>query len=235
MGLPGRLGEIRGFCGVGGAYRAGMVDTGSLAAYLVTAVVLVVTPGPGVVFIVSRGVSLGRRAALATVLGHFCGLMLQMAAIAAGVGTIVRESIVVFSALKLIGACYLVYLGVQAFRKRHSLAASLGSDHQQRSMGRIVRDGFVVGASNPKAFSIFASVLPQFVDPGLGHVPLQILILGLGFGMIALVSDSAWGLAAGTARNWLARSPRRLAAVGGTGGIFTVGLGLRLATTGRHD
>jgi len=202
-----------------------MIDTGRLLAFMLTAAVLVVTPGPGVLFIVSRGVSLGRRAALATVFGHFLGLMVQMCAIAAGVGAIVHESIVVFSALKLIGGCYLVYLGVQAFRKRHDLAASLTSEHTRTPLRRIVRDGFVVGVSNPKAFAIFASVLPQFVAPDLGHV----------FGGVALVSDSVWGLAAGTARAWLSRSPRRLAAVGGTGGLLTVGLGVRLAATGRHD
>ena len=212
-----------------------MIDTGRLAAFVLTAAVLVVTPGPGVLFIVSRGVSLGRRAALATVFGHFLGLMVQMCAIAAGVGAIVHESIVVFSVLKLVGGCYLVYLGIQAFRKRHSLAASLASEHTPTPLRRIVRDGFVVGVSNPKAFAIFASVLPQFVAPDLGHVPLQILILGLVVGGIALVTDSVWGLAAGTARAWLSRSPRRLAAVGGTGGLLTVGLGVRLAATGRHD
>lgn len=212
-----------------------MVDSGRWLAFSLTAAVLVITPGPGVLFIVSRGVSLGRRAALATVFGHFCGLMVQVSLVAAGVGAIVQESIVVFSALKLIGACYLVWLGVQAFRKRHSLATAMGSDHVRMPLRRIARDGFVVGASNPKAFVIFGAILPQFVTPSLGHVPLQILVLGLTAGAIALVCDSAWGLAAGTARSWLQRSPKRLATVGGTGGLVTIGLGLRLAFTGRHD
>jgi len=213
-----------------------LVDPGRWLAFAITAMVLVATPGPGVLFIVSRGVSLGRRAALATVFGHFCGLMVQVALVAAGVGAIVQESIVVFSVLKLVGACYLVFLGVQAIRKRHALAAHAAlARHESLPVRRIVRDGFVVGVSNPKAFAIFASVLPPFTDPRLGHVPLQILVLGLTCGAIALVSDSIWGLAAGTARTWLARSPRRLAAIGGTGGLVTVGLGLRLAATGRHD
>jgi threonine/homoserine/homoserine lactone efflux protein len=212
-----------------------MIDTERYLAFVVAATVLVVTPGPGVLFIVSRGVSLGRRAALATVFGHFCGLMVQVAAVAAGVGAVVAESIVVFSAVKLVGAAYLVFLGVQAIRHRHGLASALGAGHTPRPLRRVVRDGFVVGVGNPKGFAFFASVLPQFVDPGLGHVPGQMLLLGLTAGAIALVSDSAWGLAAGTARSWLARSPRRLAAIGGTGGVVTVALGVRLATTGRND
>lgn len=212
-----------------------MVDTSQYLAFVVAATVLVVTPGPGVLFIVSRGVSLGRRAALATVVGHFLGLMVQVSAVAAGFGAVVAESIVVFTVLKLVGAAYLVYLGVQAFRKRHGLASALGGGHAPASLRRVVRDGFTVGVSNPKGFAFYAAVLPQFVDPALGHVPVQILLLGLTTGVIALVSDSAWGLAAGTAREWLSRSPRRLAAVGGTGGLVTVALGVRLATTGRHD
>jgi threonine/homoserine/homoserine lactone efflux protein len=212
-----------------------MVDTERYLAFVAAAAVLVVTPGPGVLFIVSRGVSLGRRAALATVFGHFCGLMVQVAAVAAGVGAVVADSIVVFTVVKLVGAAYLVYLGVQAVRKRHDLASALGATHTPRSLRRVVRDGFLVGVSNPKGFAFFGAVLPQFVDPGLGHVPGQMLLLGLTAGAIALVSDSAWGLAAGTARTWLSRSPRRLAAIGGTGGVVTVALGLRLATTGRHD
>jgi threonine/homoserine/homoserine lactone efflux protein len=212
-----------------------VIDTGRLAAFMVTAFVVVVIPGPGVLFIVSRGISLGRRAALATVLGHFLGLMTQVVAVAAGIGVVVERSIVVFTVIKFAGAVYLVWLGFQAIRHRHRLAVALDASHRQVRLSRITRDGFVVGVSNPKGFALFASVLPQFVDRGLGHVPLQIVLLGLIVGGIALVSDSCWGLAAGTARTWLSRSPRRLAAVGGAGGLATIGLGVRLAATGRHD
>lgn len=212
-----------------------MIDTGRLAAFSVTALVLIATPGPGVLFIVSRGVSLGRRAALATVFGHFCGLMVQVLAVAAGIGAVVQESILVFSVVKLVGAAYLIWLGFQAFRHRRRLATTLAATHVATSLVRMVRDGAIVGVSNPKGFALFASVLPQFVDPALGHVALQMIVLGLICGGIALASDSVWGLAAGTARSWLARSPRRLAAVGGSGGLITMGLGVRLAAIGRHD
>jgi threonine/homoserine/homoserine lactone efflux protein len=102
------------------------------------------------------------------------------------------------------------------------------------STRRIVREGFVVGLANPKVIVFFAAVLPQFTDPARGHVPVQLLVLGAIFVGIALLSDSAWGVAAGSAREWLARSPRRLAALGGTGGLVMVALGLRLAVTGRE-
>jgi threonine/homoserine/homoserine lactone efflux protein len=81
----------------------------------------------------------------------------------------------------------------------------------------------------------FAAVLPQFVDRDSGHVAAQMLLLGLVFNMIALASDSVWGLAASTARDWFARSPRRLAAVGGAGGVAMIGLGVTVAATGRKD
>jgi len=213
----------------------GVIDTERLATFAAAALVLIVVPGPGVLFIVSRGVSLGRRAALATVVGHEAGLMTQVLAAAAGVGAVVERSIAVFTIVKLAGAAYLIWLGAQAFRRRHAPATGLALGPAPAPPGRIVRQGFIVGVSNPKGFVFFASVLPQFVDPGRGHVPLQMVTLGLICCTIALVSDSAWGLAAGTARVWIARSPRRLATIRRAGGLVTIGLGVRLATTGRHD
>ena len=192
-------------------------------------------PGPSVLFVVSRGVTLGRRAALATVLGNSLGVYLQVLLVAAGLGALLERSVVVFDVVRLAGAAYLVYLGVQAFRHRRALATVLDVGVEPRSMRRILREGFLVGISNPKTALFFAAVLPQFVNASLGHVPLQLALLGLVFVAIALVSDSVWGMAAGTARAWLGRSPDRLAALGGLGGVVTIGLGLRLALTGRKD
>ena len=140
-----------------------------------------------------------------------------------------------FTVIKLAGAVYLIFLGVQAIRHRRSLGTALGSAAGQKSIGAILRDGFVVGASNPKAIVFFAAVLPQFVDAPAGHVPLQMLLLGMVFVAIAVVCDSTWAVAAGTARAWIARSPRRLELVGGTGGLVMIGIGASLALTGRKD
>jgi threonine/homoserine/homoserine lactone efflux protein len=96
-------------------------------------------------------------------------------------------------------------------------------------------DGFLVSVSNPKTVVFPVAVLPQFVDPARGDVPLQMLVLGLIFVAIALLSDSAWCLAASAARTWFGRSPRRLALVGGAGGVAMIGLGLGVAVTGRKD
>lgn len=206
-----------------------------VVALIVVAVVLIAVPGPSVLFVVSRGVALGRRAALATVIGNELGLLVQCTVVALGLGAIVERSIVAYTAIKLIGAAYLVYLGVQAFRHRHRLAAALDPGVEPVSSRKIVLEGLVVGVTNPKGFLIFAAVLPQFVDATGGPVPVQMFLLGLVCVGIAFVSDSAWALLAGTARVWFTRSPRRLQLVGGGSGIVMVGLGVRLALSGRRD
>ena len=100
---------------------------------------------------------------------------------------------------------------------------------------RIIADGFLVGVANPKTIVFFVAALPQFVDRGAGHVTVQLLILGSVFPLIALISDGAWAVAAGTARSWLVRSPRRMAAVGGAGVLAMIGIGATFAVSGRHE
>jgi threonine/homoserine/homoserine lactone efflux protein len=204
-----------------------------LLAFTGVAFALIVVPGPSVVFVISRGVALGRRAAVTTVVGNAAGVYVQVVAVAIGIGALVERSVVVFRLLSLAGATYLVVLGVRTVRGRRELAAVLQLPVEPTTSRRILREGFVVGLANPKVIVFFAAVLPQFTDPSRGRVPLQLLVLGAVFVGIALLSDSAWGVAAGTARSWLSRSPRRLAALGGTGGLVMITLGLRLAVTGR--
>jgi threonine/homoserine/homoserine lactone efflux protein len=204
-------------------------------AFLLTVLVLIAIPGPSVLFVVSRGVTLGRRAALATVVGNAGGLAVQVALVALGLGSLLARSVFLFTLLKLAGAAYLVLLGLRMLRNRRSLAHVLDATVVPKATRRILREGFVVGATNPKGLIIFTAVLPQFVDRGSGHIQLQLGVLGAVCVLIALVSDSAWALASGTARLWLARSPRRLELVGGAGGLAVIGLGLRLAVTGRKD
>ncbi len=208
-----------------------------LLAFLVATEALLIVPGPSVLFVVSRGVTYGRRAALATVVGNTAGTAVQAVAVAAGLGTLVATSTAVFTTMKLAGAAYLVHLGVRTWRERRSLSDALraGATIPVRSTRRLARDGFVVGVTNPKATLFFLAVLPQFVRPDAGHVSLQLLVLGLLFSATALVSDSLYGIAAGSVRGWLERSPKRVEAMGGAGAVVMVGLGVRLALTGRRD
>ena len=212
-----------------------MVPADHLLAFALISFALIIVPGPNVLFIISRSLMLGRTAGVGTALGGQIGVYVQVAAVAFGVGAIVERSVAVFTVLKLAGAAYLVYLGVQAMRHRGGLGAALTAEAEPKSIRRIVRDGFMVGVSNPKAIVFFIAVLPQFVDQSAGHVPAQMLLLGAIFVAIAVFCDSTWALVAGTARTWLARSPRRLAIVGGTGGLVMIGIGASLALTGRSD
>jgi threonine/homoserine/homoserine lactone efflux protein len=210
-----------------------VISSGHLCAFAAASFVLIVVPGPSVLFVVGRALAHGRRAALATVAGNAVGVYVVAALVAFGLGAIVQRSVVVFSVVKLGGACYLIWLGLAAIRHRHELDSAFDTSTAPRGPWLAARQGFVVGVANPKAFILFAAILPQFVDRSAGHVPAQMLLLGLVSFVIALISDSCWALAASTARSWFARSPRRLGLVGGAGGIAMVGVGVSVAVTGR--
>ena len=211
-----------------------MVDASALAAFVLASFILVVVPGPSVLFVISRGVALGRKAAVLTVLGNELGLLVQVVLVAAGIGSLVERSVVAYEVLRLAGAAYIVYLGVQAIRHRRALSTVLDVT-ATRSSRHIVREGFIVGITNPKAIVFFTAVLPQFVDPDGAAIPMQMVLLGLISVTVAFLSDSAWGVLAGTARAWLSGAPHRLERLGGAGGLMMIGLGARLAVTGRKD
>ncbi|PSM39018.1 lysine transporter LysE [Streptomyces dioscori] len=209
-----------------------MVKTESLLAFAAMSLVVIAIPGPSVLFVVGRALAHGRRTALATVLGNLLGCYALVLAVALGVGALVQSSTTVFTALKLAGAVYLVYLGVQAYRHRGRLRADLTTgEGERRGDLRTVLDGLVVGATNPKGLVFFAAVLPQFVNHDAGNIPLQMMLLGLIHAAIGLVCDTVWGLGASAARTWFAGSDRRLSMIGGAGGIALIGLGLTVATT----
>ncbi len=211
------------------------MEAGRLLAFGLVAAVLIAVPGPSVLFIVTRALSYGRVPALLTVVGNSAGEFLQVLAVAVGVGALVERSLLAFSALKLLGAAYLIYLGVRTYRHRHQLLPQMVGQGQVTTRRRLLLEGGVVGATNPKSAVFFVAVLPQFVVPATGGVALQLLTLGLIWVCLALISDSVWALSASEARRWLERSPRRLAAVGGVSGVVTAGLGIGLALTGSRN
>ncbi|WP_312028614.1 LysE family translocator [Cellulosimicrobium composti] len=201
----------------------------ALLAFALASLVIVVVPGPSVLFVVGRSLSLGPRGGVLSVLGNELGALTLVAAVALGVGTVVATSVAVFTAVKFVGAAYLVYLGVQAVRHRRDGAVDVAVAPAREPWWRVVRQGYVVGATNPKTIVFFVAVLPQFTDFHAGRVPAQMMVLGLVFTVIAFVCDGAWALAAGAARAWFASSPGRLSAVRATGGGMMVGLGGLLA------
>jgi threonine/homoserine/homoserine lactone efflux protein len=206
-----------------------------LAAFAAAAFVIIVIPGPSVLFAISRALAHGRRAAFASVLGNAAGVYLQGVGVAIGVGALVQRSIAVFTVLRLAGALYLVYLGIQAVVHRKALRLGDADGNGPPAASRRFREGFLVGVTNPKGFVLFSAILPQFVDRSAGHVPVQMLVFALVAMAIAVVSDSAWAMVAGSARSWFARSPARGEAVSATGGAVMIGLGVRLALSRRAD
>ncbi|MFI9819499.1 LysE family translocator [Streptomyces sp. NPDC052013] len=216
-----------------------MVTADRLLAFAAMSLLVIVIPGPSVLFVIGRALAHGRRTAMATVVGNVVGSYLLVVAVALGIGSLVERSVTVYLAVKLAGAAYLVFLGVQAFRHRGELKAAQITAGRgggpARGDLRTVLDGVLVGVTNPKGVVFFAAVLPQFVDHSAGHVPVQMLLLGLVPILIGLVTDTLWGLTASAARAWFARSDRRLSLIGGAGGCTMIGLGVTVAVTGRAD
>lgn len=212
-----------------------MVPPDNLLAFTLASIVLIVIPGPSVLFTIGRALALGRIGGLLSVLGNALGLLPVIGLVALGVGGVVAQSIVLFTIVKVAGAAYLMYLGVQAIRHRYRTAAEASGGVAPRSAWRQLGEGFIVGITNPKTIAFFVAVLPQFVDLSAGAVPLQMIQLGLVFFGIALISDGIWALAAAGARSWFGRSPKRIARLSATGGGLMIGLGgILLFTGGEH-
>lgn len=191
-----------------------MPTTTAIVAFLLGTAVFVVVPGPSVFFILGRAVALGRRAALLTAAGNLAGVLVIVGAVSLGVGAVVERVAVALLVLKLAGAAYLVWLGVQAWRHRGDGPVAVTGMSGRRAF----REGVIVGLTNPDR----------------GTVTGQMLVLGVLFCALASTVDALWALGAGTARDWFARSPRRLRAMGGAGGLVMIGMGIGVATTGVH-
>lgn len=212
-----------------------MPSAATLLAFAVASVVIIVIPGPSVLFTIGRALSAGRREALLTVVGNALGILTQICGLAIGLGPLIAASSTAYTALKVLGAGYLLWLGVQAIRNRRVVADAFaagvtGTAHPLHA----VRAGYVVGVTNPKTIVFFAALLPQFVDPA-DAVWSQLVALGTVFAMLALLLDGSVALAASRARDWFASSPRRMERVGGAGGLLMVGLGTGLLFSGRPD
>ncbi len=207
-----------------------MIPIENLLAFTLAAVIIIVVPGPSVLFVVGRSIALGRRAGVISVVGNSLGTLPAILAVALGVGAVVAASATVLTAVRIAGALYLVWLGLQAIRHRRAHARP--ESRVPASTRMLLRQGFVVGITNPKTIAFFLAVLPQFVDPAAGPVWAQLLLLGILFEALAVTSDAIWAVAAGTARAWFATSPRRISALSATGGVMMIGLGGALAVSG---
>lgn len=216
-----------------------MPESGHFLAFVVASLIFIQVPGPSLLFTIGRALTVGRRDALLSVVGNALGLLIQVLGVALGLGALVAASAAAFTALKLVGAAYVIYLGVQAIRHRSDARAAMlgsGADVAVRGMSTwaSIRTGTIVGVTNPKTIVFFAAFLPQFVSPTAATAP-QLVFLGLVFSVLAIASDSVWVFAASRAREWFAREPKRLDRLGATGGVMMIGLGATLATTGNSS
>jgi len=208
-------------------------DPNALAVFVLAAVVLLVIPGPAVLYVVSQSVSRGRLAGLVSMLGVQAGALVHVAAAAAGLSALLVRSAVAFDVVKFAGAAYLIFLGVRRLLGRDG--SEVEGLQRERSLWRLFGQGVVVNVLNPKTALFFFAFLPQFVDVDRGSVALQIATLGLLFILLAIVSDGLYALAAGSAAGWLRGRPgfargQRFA----TGGVL-VGLGVLAAFSGAKN
>lgn len=211
-----------------------MPPSNRLLGFILAATAIILLPGPSVLFTIARAVSWGRKIAVATVVGNNLGALVTAVLVAIGVGPLLQHSIFLYVAIQIAGGLYLVWLGIGAWRHRTAHANEmLNAGEVAPSLRRTIREGFMVGLLNPKSFVFFAAIFPQFVDRSR-NVVSQMLVLSVIFVFIAFVSDSTWGILAGTARGWLASSPGRLVILRSIGSSVMIGLGLFIVITVRR-
>jgi threonine/homoserine/homoserine lactone efflux protein len=204
-----------------------MIIPSRLVEYVFAAMVIILAPGPSVLFVIARAIAWGRKTAVFTVAGNVTGAFFLSTFVAFGLGPILQNSDIAYIAVQFGGGLYLVYLGIDAIKHREVQAADMTNQGDVApSVRRSIRDGFWVGALNPKGLVFYAAVLPQFIDRERGHVTSQLILLGAIFSLLAFISDGSWGLLAGTARQWLATDPKRLEKLRATGGTIMIILGI---------
>jgi len=195
--------------------------------YLIATILIILAPGPSVLFTIARAIAWGRVAAIATVIGNAFGMFLVSVLVAFGLGPLLQSSKLFYNGVQWAGGAYLIYLGFSAIA-----ASKMDAQGMQKTEGSkpsfftSIKNGFWVGVLNPKSIVFFAAILPQFVDQEKNNVTAQLLLLGAIFATIALISDGSYGLLAGTVRSWLAGDVKRLIFMRRFGGVVMIGLGL---------
>ena len=201
-----------------------MPSAANILGFTLLAIVIIVVPGPGVLFAVGRALVLGTKPALLSVLGNALGVGVQIVVVALGLGVLIQSSPEAFFVIRLAGALMIGYLGIRAIlHRRQSLEDGADKPH---SRSTILKESVVVGLTNAKTLVFFLAALPSFVSVEDGNPIIQMLLLGLIFSIIGIASDSVYAIAAGRARDWLATSEQRLATFRGLGGLALTMLGV---------
>ena len=195
--------------------------------YLIATILIILAPGPSVLFTIARAIAWGRACAVATVAGNSLGMLLVSVLVAIGLGPLLQSSHLFYNGVQWAGGLYLIYLGYSAIKASKVDAHGMQKAEELKpSLLTSAKNGFWVGVLNPKSIVFFAAILPAFVDQEKDNVTQQLLLLGLIFCVIAFISDGSYGLLAGTARQWLSSDVGRLIFMRRFGGTVMIGLGL---------
>ena len=208
-----------------------MPDPTLWGLFALASIVLAVTPGPAVLFIVARSMQQGRQAGLVSVLGIHLGTVVHIVGAAVGLSALILSSALAFAIVKYLGVAYLVWIGIRTLMAKDPDAQAPVLPAEKLRL--VFRDGFVVNLFNPKTATFFLAFLPQFVDPARGPLHWQILALGFTFMGLGMISDAAFALVAGAAGDFLRRSRRFLRLQRWFAGLSFIGLGLTAALAAR--
>jgi threonine/homoserine/homoserine lactone efflux protein len=213
--------------------NVGIVTPGAanLGLFISAALVLLLVPGPAVLYLVGRSVEQGRLAGLVSILGIHTATLVHVAAAALGLSAVLASSALAFGAVKYAGAAYVIWLGLKKILGRVG-PPDVDVTSQGHGYARLFRDGFIVNLLNPKTALFFLAFLPQFVEVSRGRVAMQVAFLGLLFTFLGLITDGCYALAAGTAGDWLKRRRGYLKSERYVSGVLFIGLGLTAAFAG---
>jgi len=204
-----------------------VIEGRALAELIIASVAIILIPGPSVMFVIARAVAWGRITAVLTALGNSLGMLLLSVFIALGLGPLLQRSELLLVVVQVLGGIYLIHLGVDAYRHRQEHADDMIKiEDTKPSNFKILRQGFTVGALNPKALVFFSAVFPQFVDPKVGSITFQLMIFGVIFSCLSFLLDGTWGVVVGSSRDWFVTSKNRLVVLRTIGAVVMVVLGV---------
>lgn len=204
-----------------------MIEGRALIELIIASVAIILIPGPSVMFVIARAVAWGRVTAVLTALGNALGMLLLSVFIAIGLGPLLQRSELLLLVVQVLGGLYLIHLGLDAYRHRQVHADDMIKIEEVKpSNFQILRQGFTVGALNPKALVFFSAVFPQFVDAEAGSITFQLLMFGVIFAILSFLLDGMWGLIVGSSRDWFVTSKNRLVVLRVVGAVVMMALGI---------
>ena len=206
-----------------------MIEPAKFALFITVSWALILVPGPDMLYVITRGMTHGRRAGMLSAIGVVCGILVHTLAAALGLTVIFQTSALAFLIVKYVGAVYLVYLGIKAWREKSVIGLPVSPP--SASSHQLFWQGVLSNVLNPKIAIFFLAFLPQFVDRGSSQVTLQLIALGLTFAFLGLLFLLVVGYSSGTIGRWITRRPKYAQFLGRLSGGILVALGVRLALT----